>query len=101
MQFPFMPGGALLALAVLGGALAIFGAALKALDWTIDAARGSMLDGIVSGIRDWDLSRHASPGSPSAATVVPTPAAEVVEISEEASIELERVTPSDGVRRGD
>ena len=67
MPFPFMPLGALLALAVLSAALAVFGAALKALDWTIDAARGSMLSGVVSGIRNWDAApRRSATGSPNA-----------------------------------
>ena len=48
MELPFVPAGLLLALAVLGGTLVLFGLALKALDWTIDASRDSALGGIVS-----------------------------------------------------
>ena len=97
MQFPFMPFGALLALAVLGGALAIFGAALKALDWTIDAARGSMLGGVVAGIRNWELrSRRSTPRWPA-----PSPAGPVIfDDQDDSPVALHRVTPS-GVRRGD
>lgn len=75
MPFPFFFGGAALALAVLGGALALFGLALKALDWTIDTAKGSMLSGIVSGMRNWDVRSSArraprvvSPASPFSGT---------------------------------
>jgi hypothetical protein len=60
MPFPFIPGGLLLALAVLGGAIVLFGLALKALDWTIDAGRGSAVVSIVLGLRDWQ-----APGEPS------------------------------------
>jgi hypothetical protein len=53
MPFPFLPGGALLALAVLGGALTVFGLALRAMDRAITASRRSMLPGLVSGFRTW------------------------------------------------
>jgi hypothetical protein len=56
MPFPFIPGGLALALAVLGGAIALFGLGLKALDWGIDSTQRTVLPGIVSGIRDWQ--RH-------------------------------------------
>ena len=61
MPFPFVPGGVLLALSVLGAAYLAFAAALKALAWTVDAARGSMLNGVVSGLRRWEPS-SAGPG---------------------------------------
>jgi hypothetical protein len=102
MPFPFIPGGALLALAVLGGALAIFGVALKALDWTIDAARGSMLGGVVSGIRNWELpSRRFTPRSPAASPAGPQPTSEVLEDGDDSLVALQRVSPAGGVRRGD
>jgi hypothetical protein len=62
MPFPFIPGGLALALAVLGGTMALFGLALKALDWSIDSMRRTVLPGIVSGIRDWQ--RPEEPGEP-------------------------------------
>jgi hypothetical protein len=97
MPFPFMPLGALLALAVLGGALAIFGVALKALDWTIDAARGSMLGGVISGIRDWELPSLSSTARSPAG---PQPTSEVLEGGDDSPVALQRVTTA-GVRRGD
>ena len=67
MPFPFLPGGAILATAVLVGALTIFGLALMALDRAADRAagalRGSMLPGIVSGMRGW-TPHHEVPDTP-------------------------------------
>jgi hypothetical protein len=73
MPFPFIPAGLLLAVTVLGTAIAAFGLALKAMDWSIDAARRSPLTGIVSGLRDW----HGSP--PTATDSPPPPPTEVEE----------------------
>jgi hypothetical protein len=102
MPFPFMPLGALLALAVLSGALAVFGAALKALDWTIDAARGSMLSSVVSGIRNWDAApRRSATGSPDAAEPSEALGPEVIEIGAEPTVALQRVSPSEDAPRGD
>jgi hypothetical protein len=64
MPFPFMPAGLLLAVTVLGTAMAAFGLALKAMDWSIDAVRRSPLTGIVSGLRDWQASPPTRTGSP-------------------------------------
>jgi hypothetical protein len=71
MELPFVPAGLLLALAVLGGTLILFGLALKALDWTIDASRDSALGGIVSGFRDWRMT-----GVPDDATAAATEVAD-------------------------
>jgi hypothetical protein len=101
MPFPFLPLGALLALAVLGGALAVFGAALKALDWTIDAARGSMLSGVVSGIRNWDGVPRSGTGSPNASEPQEAVGPEVIEIGAEPTVVLQRVSPSEEAPRGD
>lgn len=64
MPFPFLPAGAILAIAVLVGALTIFGLALVAVDRAagraIVALRGSMLPGIVAGWQGW----APHPGSP-------------------------------------
>lgn len=57
MPFPFLPGGAILATAVLIGALTIFGLALMALERAAGRAgaalRGSVLPGIVVGLQGW------------------------------------------------
>jgi hypothetical protein len=102
MSFPFLPGGAVLALAVLAGALAVFGAALKALNWTIDAARGSMLNGVVAGMRNWDGgSRRSSPESPRGPAAPASDGPEVVDIAAEPAIDLQRVTPGNDAPRRD
>jgi hypothetical protein len=84
MPFPFIPAGLLLALTVLGASIATFGLALKAMDWSIDAARRSPLTGIVSGLRDWQ-------GSPSTATDSPPSSPTEVEESVAALERLESV----------
>jgi hypothetical protein len=53
MAFPFLPGGAILAMAVLGGAFALFAIALRAIDRTATEIKGSFLPGVVSGLRNW------------------------------------------------
>ena len=53
MPFPFLPGGLLLALTVLGGAFAVFGAALHLLDRAASSARGTIATGLAAGIRSW------------------------------------------------
>jgi hypothetical protein len=101
MPFPFMPIGALLALAVLSGALAIFGAALKALDWTIDTVRGSMLNGMVAGIRDWDdRSQRSRRRSPSSSPAGIDAGPEMLEIPETGSVAVVRVVPGSDKDRG-
>ena len=57
MPFPFLPGGAILAAAVLGGAFALFALLLRALDRTATEIKGSFLPGIVSGLRGWSRAR--------------------------------------------
>jgi hypothetical protein len=96
MAFPFIPGGLLLALAVLGGTMALFGLALKALDWTIDTARGSAVAGIVSGLRDRQMPGGSSQGmARPAAWAVPSGA---VEETVRLVADLEHVAPD--VTRG-
>ena len=105
MPFPFIPGGVILALSVLGGAIAIFGVALKALDWSIDGIKGSMLNGVVSGLRDWESRSQrrtrrvssdstGSPGatSPESSMLDPDPV-------DAGSIPLERVHPHQAPHR--
>jgi hypothetical protein len=53
MAFPFIPGGAILAAVVLGGAFALFMLLLRVVDRTATEVRGSFLPGVVSGLRDW------------------------------------------------
>jgi hypothetical protein len=57
VPFPFLPGGAILGVAVLVGGMTIFGLALMALDRVAGRAgaalRGSMLPGIVAGWQGW------------------------------------------------
>jgi hypothetical protein len=100
MPFPFIPGGIVLALSVLGGAIALFGIALKALDWSIDSVKGSMLSGVVSGLRDWENgSRRPSRRVSSSATGSPGGTAfessvrEVADLVGTGSVTLERVRP--------
>ena len=108
MQLPFLPVGLVLALAVLGGTLVLFGLALKALDWTIDASRDTSLVGIVSGLRDWRMT-----GEPADATAPPTAVADAnaqatevampaapIEDSAEPVPSLERVAPDRPTGRG-
>jgi hypothetical protein len=57
MPFPFLPGGAILAAAVLGGAFALFALLLRAIDRTATEIKGSFLPGVVSGLRGWSRPR--------------------------------------------
>jgi hypothetical protein len=77
MPFPFLPGGVLLAAAVLSGSLIIFGLALRAMDRAILASRGSMLHGLVAGFRTWaeaspSESRASLPAEPASPTTTET-----------------------------
>ena len=62
MPFPFLPWGALLASAVLGGALIVFGLVLRAIDHAVTASRRSVLPGQVSGFRTWTSGRERDGG---------------------------------------
>jgi hypothetical protein len=57
MPFPFLPTGALVALAVLVSALTVFGLALRAMDRAATRVAGelrlSIVPAIVSGMRRW------------------------------------------------
>jgi hypothetical protein len=106
MPFPFIPGGVLLALSVLGGAIALFGLGLKALNWSIDGVKGSMLSGVVSGFRDWESrsqrrTRRVSPFSTEgpSGTAPESMMADDVDASGTAQVTLERVHPSEASRR--
>lgn len=76
MPFPFLPGGVLLAVAVLGGALTVFGLVLWTMDRAIVASRRSMLTGLVAGFQAWTAAQPSSAGRPGAAeAMTPSPAA--------------------------
>jgi hypothetical protein len=57
MPFPFLPFGALLALAVLGGAFAVFGAVLRLVDRAALSARNTIAPTVVRGLRGWSQPR--------------------------------------------
>lgn len=102
MPFPFLPAGVALALAVLGGALALFGLALKALDWTIDTARSSMLGGVVSGLRTWEARSSARRARRAISPMSPLSGGESLSLIDSTGgfdAPLERVEPTEA-RRG-
>jgi hypothetical protein len=70
MPFPFVPGGVLLAIAVLTGAITLFGLALRAMDRAFSSGRRTMLPGLVSGIRTWMAPRFPQESTPSSTTVI-------------------------------
>lgn len=78
MQFPFLPGGALLAIGVLSGAYLVFALVIRATDRAVSGLRSSMLPAVVSGLRTWrePTIRPTAPASP----VVAGPLAEIVEL---------------------
>ena len=59
VAFPFYPIGAIVAGALLGGVLTLFVAALMAVDRGASHVAGSVLPGLVSGIRGWATSGRA------------------------------------------
>jgi hypothetical protein len=69
MPFPFVPAGMLLAIAVLTGAITLFGLALRAIDRAFASSRRTMLPGLVSGIRTWAGPR-VQDGTPSPTTSI-------------------------------
>ena len=75
MPFPFVPGGLLLAMVVLGGTMLLFALALKALDWSIDAVRQTTLAGIVTGLQDWQATMVAQ-DTPARSSVAEPPSVE-------------------------
>jgi hypothetical protein len=62
MPFPFLPAGAILAMAVLLGAFALFAIILRAIDRTATEMKGSFLPGVVTGLRDWSRARDQRRG---------------------------------------
>ena len=73
MPFPFLPAGLLLAVAVLGGAFAIFALALRLIGRAAITARDSIAPGIVAGLRTWSQPRQSRPDPASFADVVDLP----------------------------
>lgn len=53
MPFPFIPGGAIVAAAVLFSAIAGFVAGMLAIDRTATRVFGGVVSGVVSGARRW------------------------------------------------
>jgi len=65
MPFPFMPGGAIVAAAILGVTLTIFVWAQMAIDRAAPRAADSVVSGLVSGLRGWSTERsYGSAGAP-------------------------------------
>jgi hypothetical protein len=60
MAFPFWWIGAFAAGLFLAAAFTLFGLALRLLDHSATEIRGSMLPGLVSGLRDWTGTRAAT-----------------------------------------
>jgi len=92
VTFPFLPGGALVAIAALGTVLASFGLTMRLLDRAALELRGSMLPGMVEGLRDWadgQVRRPGVSGSISAGQRSSEPAIE--DLALEPDLRLERV----------
>ena len=68
MPFPFLPGGAILAAAVLCGAFVLFTVSLRVLDRAATEIGGTMLPGVVDGLRDWSRGRRERLGGGSPST---------------------------------
>ena len=62
MSFPFLPGGAILAAAILIGALTAFRLLLGAIDRAIAGVRDTAVPGIVAGLRMWGSRRPSRAG---------------------------------------
>ena len=69
MPFPFLPIGAVVAAAVLGGAYAVFAGLLRLVDRAALTVRDSIAPGVVAGMRNWSrtepFARRASSPPPS------------------------------------
>jgi hypothetical protein len=78
MAFPFVPCGAMLAVAVLAGAMTVFGVALRLMDRAFAGGRRTMLPGVVAGFRNWSDEHPAKLASPAPAG--PEVAAPAIEI---------------------
>jgi hypothetical protein len=61
MPFPFLPGGAIVAAAVLFSAIAAFVAAMMAMDKAATRVFGGVVSGVVAGARRWG--RNEAPWS--------------------------------------
>jgi hypothetical protein len=106
MAFPFMPYGLIVAVIVMGTALALFGLAMWALDRGFSAFTGSILPGVIDGVRGWTIegggaaamvSPGAIAGSGSGPTPGPQPAADaateavIEDLLDEPSLDVDHV----------
>ena len=89
MPFPFLPAGAVLALAVLVGAFALFGLALRGLDRAATSARHSIAPGLVAGLRQWSHPRQ-EPSRPVSSSPA-APDADIEEVAAPASVTTQPV----------
>ena len=86
MAFPFLWAGALVAAAFLSIVFIVFGILLRIVNRTATELRGSILPGLVGGIRDWTVDH----GLRAIATSSPPPA--------EGTSRIEETTPVAGLR---
>ncbi len=63
MPFPFLPGGAIVAAAVLFSAIAAFVAAMMAIDKAATRVFGGVVSGVVSGAQHWRDNGPPAPAS--------------------------------------
>ncbi len=98
VPFPFLPFGMIVALVVLGSALTLFGLAAFALERSAMELRGSILPGMVRGVRAWIAEPEPMPagevGISSTGTRPGTPPggqAALEELPEGPAIEVDRV----------
>lgn len=89
MPFPFIPIGVVLALAVLGGAFALFALAFRGLDRAATSARHSIAPGLVAGMRQWADSRGEPSRPVSSSPAAPGP--DVDEVARPANVILQPV----------
>ncbi len=85
MPFPFLPGGAILAVAFLVGVLTLFGLGLRLMDRAIrrvaSDVRDSMVPGIVAGLRGWGPSTgHSVPSGAVSPEGLASSAIEIVDL---------------------
>ena len=99
MAFPFFPGGMIVAIAVLGTALTLFGLGWVALERSVMEVRGSILPGMVRGVRAWIDEPGPGSGASAAASPIATRpeqapgAAGLEELAEAPTVLVEHVRP--------
>jgi hypothetical protein len=93
MSFPFLPGGAILAVFALGTVLAAFGLTLRFLDRAALEVKSSIVPGVVSGLREW-ADGHRMPSlvvSAASPSSSPATGAVIEDQGAEPGLQLERV----------